>query len=298
MVAEAWTGNSWPKYGVLTAVDGSPEADAAVAWAVREAALRREPVTFVHVVEPVVVGWPLGDVPTEFSQWQEDGAREAVEQARQVAAATDASVELRTEVLHSSVVPTLIDASQQARMIVVGSRGKQALGRLLLGSVSAGLLHHARCPVAVVHADDPPTPDPSAPVLLGVDGSPASEAATAWAFEAASRRNAPLLALHAWSDVGVLPISGMDWNTYQGEGEQLLGERLAGWQEHYPDVAVTRRVVGAAPARWLIKESESAQLVVLGDRGRGGFKAMLLGSVSSAVCQSAQVPVVVVRAER
>jgi nucleotide-binding universal stress UspA family protein len=109
-----------------------------------------------------------------------------------------------------------------------------------------------------------------APVLVGVDGSPSSEAATALAFDEASRRCAPLVALHAWSDVGVFPILGMEWRAYRDEGDQVLAERLARWHETYPDVQVRRRLVCDVPARWLVDESKSVQLVVLGSRGRGG----------------------------
>jgi nucleotide-binding universal stress UspA family protein len=102
------------------------------------------------------------------------------------------------------------------------------------------------------------------------------------------------VALHAWSDVGVFPILGMDWHTYEQEGHEILGERLAGWQERYPDVHVQRRIVCDRPARWLVDESRKAQLVVVGSRGRGGVPAMLLGSVSTAVAESASAPAVVV----
>jgi nucleotide-binding universal stress UspA family protein len=151
--------------------------------------------------------------------------------------------------------------------------------------------------VAIVHDPDTAQRDirDDAPVLVGIDGSSASEAATALAFDEASRRRVPLVALHAWSDVGVFPILGMDWRVYRDEGEEVLGERLAGWQETYPDVQVHRRLVCDVPARWLVDESERAQLVVLGSRGRGGFDGLRLGSVSSAVAQSARVPVIVVR---
>jgi nucleotide-binding universal stress UspA family protein len=87
----------------------------------------------------------------------------------------------------------------------------------------------------------------------------------------------------------------MDWRTYQHQGEELLAERLAGWQERYPDVHVSRRLVCDTPARWLLEESEGSQMVVLGSHGRGGFGGALLGAVSSAVAQSAKVPVIVVR---
>lgn len=286
------------KYGILVGVDGSPESDAAVSWAAREASLRHEPVTLMHVVQPVVGSWPISPEQATIAQWQNENARHAIDQAcKGLAAASDQSQDVRTEVLHSHPVDALVDASDQARMIVVGSHGTGALGRLLLGSVSRGVVEHAHCPVAVIHTDEASPPvDPHAPILLGVDGSPASEAATAWAFDEASRRKVELIALHAWSDVGVFPILGMDWRTYQAEGEEALAERLAGWQERYPDVHVTRRLVCDKPARWLLEGSQSAQLVVVGSHGRGGFGGMLLGSVGSTVAQSARVPVIVVRA--
>src|SRR6476660_4448960 len=119
----------------------------------------------------------------------------------------------RTEVLPDYAVPALVKTSKQAQMLVV----------------SSGVVHHARCPVAIVHADEAQAPD--SPVLLGIDGSPASEAATALAFDEASRRGVDLVALHAWSDVGVFPVIGMDWKEYEDQGHEVLGERLAGWHE-------------------------------------------------------------------
>jgi nucleotide-binding universal stress UspA family protein len=191
-------------------------------------------------------------------------------------------------------VPTLIEASKEARMLVVGSQGLGALGRLLLGSVGTALIQHAHCPVAVIRAHDA-TPDPHAPVLVGTDRSPASEAATALAFDEASRRGVDLVALHAWCDVGVFPVLGMDWRDREREGQEVLAERLAGRQEEYPDVHVRRLLVCDKPAHWLLEQSEHAQLVVVGGRGRGGFPGMLLGSVSSAIAHSANIPVMVVR---
>ena len=97
-------------------------------------------------------------------------------------------------------------------MIVVGCRGRGALRRRLLGSVSSGLVHHAHCPVAVIHdwghlpraGEDPLMPHPArAPVVVGIDGSPASESATAIAFDEASRRKVELVAVYAFSDIDV-----------------------------------------------------------------------------------------------
>ena len=288
------------KYGILTGVDGSAVSRAALAWTAREAAMRHEPVTLVHVVAPVTVSWPIASEQAAIAKWQEENARDVLIQARNDLIATmDQSqpLEVRTEVLYSNVVHALVDASKDARMIVVGSHGRGALGRFLLGSVSSGIVHHAHCPVAIIHADERSSIDAGAPIVLGIDGSPASEAATAFAFDEAAIRGVSLIALHAWSDVGVFPILGVDWRTYQSQGEEVLGERLAGWQEQYPDVQVERRLVCDTPARWLLEESRHAQLVVIGSHGRGGFGGMLLGSVSSAVAESAKVPVIVVRTQ-
>ncbi|PRC58777.1 universal stress protein, partial [Mycobacterium sp. ITM-2017-0098] len=85
-------------------------------------------------------------------------------------------------------------------------------------------------------------------------------------------------------------ILGMDWHKYEEEGHEILAERLAGWQEKYPDVHVSRRIVCDRPERWLIDEAKHAQLVVVGSRGRGGIAGMMLGSVSTAVAESATTP--------
>ncbi|MFN6545088.1 universal stress protein [Mycolicibacterium nivoides] len=286
------------QYGILVAVDGSPESDAAVRWAAREAVLRETPVTLMHVIAPAVVSWPVAAVEGSITEWREDNARHVIEQAHKTLLANIGDAEspaVRTEVKHAGIVPELLAAADEAQMVAVGSRGIGAVGRAILGSVSSGLIHHAPCPVAVVHANEGQAPDYGSPVLLGIDGSPASESATALAFDEASRRGAGLVALHAWSDVAVFPVLGMDWHQYEDEGGEVLGERLAGWQEQYPDVNVQRRVVCDLPARWLIEESRRAQLVIVGNRGRGGFAGMLLGSVSSAVARSADAPVIVVR---
>lgn len=287
------------RFGILVGIDGSPESLAAVRWAAREAVLRRRPVTLMHVVSPIIVSWSIEAVLSDYQGWQEDNADNVIKLAQEaLSAVVDGSpaLEVLVERRHDGVMTELSDASGSADLIVIGSRGLGPVGGALLGSVSRGLLHHARCPVVVAKDGVVGNTARDLPVLLGIDGSPSSEAAIGFAFAEASRRGVELVALHAWSDVALFPFLGMDWHTFEDQGHEILGERLAGWQEQYPDVTVHRRIVCDKPARWLIDESRQAQLVVVGSRGRGGISGMLLGSVSTAVAESASAPVAVVRA--
>ena len=288
-------------HGILVCIDGSAASDAAVAWATREAVMCHVPITLLHAVAPIVVGWPVGQMYAEIPEWQKESGQHVVDQAHKTLSASlgrSEPPEIHTKMVYSNTVPALIDASKDAWMLVVGSQGLGALGRLLLGSVTTALIHHAHCPVAVIRSDDGTLPDSDAPVLLGIDGSPASEAATALAFNEASRRGVELVALHAWSDVGVFPMLGMDWRDSEAKGQEILAERLAGWREQYPDVRVKRLIFCDKPSRWLLEQSAHAQLVIVGSRGRGGFAGMLLGSVSSALVHAATVPVIVVRSDQ
>lgn len=288
--------------GIVVGVDGSPSSTVAVEWAARDAQMRNVPLKVVHVVAPIVA--PAEGWSADYPQFQEDRARHIVEQAHKVAVETSSpnrAAQVTSEVLHAPIVPTLVDMSKTAEMVVVGCRGQGAVASALLGSVSSGLVHHAHCPVAVIHDEDPlTTRSPQAPVVVGVDGSPTSQLATEIAFDEASRRGVGLVAVHAWSDMGPLDFASVnwapiEWRNIKGREEEVLAERLCGWQDRYPDVAVHKVVVSDRPAPRLLEQAQTAQLVVVGSHGRGGFPGMLLGSVSRVVVNSARIPVIVAR---
>ena len=285
-------------YGIIVGIDGSPASDAAVSWAAHDAAIRGLPLTLVHVENPAAPTWSQAPILEESPEQQEADGRSLLANASTIARdaiADTAQIHIDGELLSSATVPTLVDQSKDAELIVVGSRGRGALSRSFLGSVSSGLIRHAHCPVALIGDGDPQMPHPApAPVLVGIDGS-TSDLATAIAFEEASLRNVDLIALHAWNDIDMNAIPGYDWSPTTAKEGHLLAEALAGWQERYPDVSVHEQLVSGRAAHALVDASQSAQLVVVGSHGSGALAGMLLGSVSNAVVQAVHRPVIVAR---
>ncbi len=152
-------------------------------------------------------------------------------------------------------------------------------------------------PVAVIGHDQ--LANFAGPVVVGVDGSPSSDAAVGFAFDAAAGRHAELIAVHSWNDAvidGAFPVQPVwvDPAAIEQQERALLAERRAGWREKYPEVAVSQQVVHSRPTPALLEYSRTAQLVVVGSRGRGGFTGMLLGSTSQALITHSRSPVVVV----
>lgn len=263
--------------------------------------MRGLPLTVVHAqtLDDLIV-WADWPVPEEYLTARAKQVAEVMNAALGVvhaALAGGRAVPVKEMVVPGSDAQVLIDVSKEADMIVVGRRGLGALEGLLLGSTSFALVHHSHCPVVVLHdgGDEVgPMPPASAPIVVGVDGSPASEQAVSIAFEEASFRNVELIAVHTWMNPADFYVD-FDSTAAADQASEELAQRLAGWGERYPDVVV-RRVVGQDnPAHRLIEESRDAQLLVVGSRGRGGFAGMLLGSVSWAVAQAARVPVMVAR---
>jgi nucleotide-binding universal stress UspA family protein len=223
-------------------------------------------------------------------------ARRQVATAAEAAGRAEPDLDVTTQVEIGAPIATLGSEARRAQMVVLGDRGLGGLAGLILGSVAVALAAHAACPVVIVRGD---RAGDAGGVVVGIDGSPVSEAALSFAFDAAATRGAELVAVHAWwpprFDEALTPI--LDWDALAAEESVVLAERLAGWGQKYPDVAVRRVVVRDAPARALVAASENAQLVVVGSRGRGNATGLMLGSVSHGVLHRAHCPVVIVRPE-
>ncbi len=281
---------------VVVGIDGSPGGEAAQRWAIQDASTREDLVRLVCAYR-MSPGYYQGmGMYADLSQDTErvrQAASKIVEDALIDAAAIDAHVKVRGDTVDGSPVPVLIEESRAASLLVLGSRRRSAIGASILGSVSAAVAARADCPVVVVRGPAGLSEEHSE-IVVGVDGTAASQALLEFGFDRASRSDAPLRAVLCWHpDL----LASMLWRPEPPaptRAEAWLAEALAGWQEKYPDVDVRSGVVRQHPAAGLIAESASAQLLVVGNRGRHAMAGTLLGSVSQAVLHHATCPVAVV----
>ena len=281
---------------IVVGVDGSESALTAVRWAAEEAARHRAPLRLVHAYLLPTRGYPEmvlsgHDVRDAFERQGRQWLEEAAGTVR------DLVPDVETSVVVERPAAAMIAASRDARLVVLGSQGLGGFSGLVVGSVAVSVAAHGRSPVVVVRD----AYRAAGPVVVGVDGAPEGEAAIAFAFEEASARGTTLTALLAWTALlAETPYATrlkVDWDEVGEQQRQLLAQRLAGWQEKYPDVAVDRRVVRARPAKALLDAGRDAQLLVVGSRGRSGFAGMLLGSTSQALVYHSPCPLAVVRAD-
>jgi len=182
----------------------------------------------------------------------------------------------------------LVEQSTQARLVVVGTRGLGGVGALLLGSTAVELAVRAHAPVVVVRESSGADLDFRFPVLVGVDGSTPSEAALDFAFDFADQTGATVLAVHVQTPGGP-PLSMLET---EGDGE--VAALVQTWRDKHPDVRVDSRHVAGHAAGALVDLSRDAAMVVVGSRGRGGFRGLFLGSVSQGLMHHAHCPVVVI----
>ncbi|MFF8287543.1 universal stress protein [Streptomyces albus] len=285
---------------VVVGTDGSPPAQTAVGQAAREAKDHGVALRVVHAIDWV----PPPGIAAVLNETGERTLRatgerllaEAVSAARLVAP----DIEITRTLSMADPRSLLTELSSGALVTVVGDSGTSGIASGLLGSVSRHLTAHAASPVLVVRTASAP----EGPIVLGVDGSRPGETAIEFAFVEAAARNERLTAVHVWSEWKTQPAPPADPalpfakapGELAGDEERLLAEALSGWSSRYPQVAVDRRSVKGRARQSLIEASRSAQLLVVGSRGAGGFAGLRLGSVSAALSHHAHCPVAVVPA--
>ncbi|UVS80533.1 universal stress protein [Actinokineospora sp. UTMC 2448] len=285
-------------FQIIAPVDGSAPALDAVRWAAREAMARGLPLRLLHAYPPPPPRLPAAVDPesrwvTAMSEHGDHVLATASAVARAAAPGVDPILDQRM----GTPSQVVVEASERAHAVVMGSRGLGGFRGLLAGSLTLTMATHSHSPVVVIHGT---APEPG-PVVVGVDGSPAGDAALAFAFDHAAHHGVGLRAVHAWTDTvyasswAPLPYLAR-WDAIIEQEHAVLAERLAGWNEKYPEVPVERVVVRDRPARALLDHADDAQLVVVGSRGHSPLRGVVIGSTAQSVLHHAECPVAVIPA--
>jgi nucleotide-binding universal stress UspA family protein len=290
---------------VTIAIDGSPHSQETIDWGVEEAERRGAPVVLVQTYEdPGTYAW--GWIPVAGDPGLLEAAKDYLDTTEEFMRQRHPGVPITALLVHGATVPALRDESDRAQLLVVGAGDDGDSHRV--GSVAAHLAAHGRCPVAVVRSephlppwdDDDFTPPRARPVVVGVDGSRASIQAAYMAAEEAATRGVPLELVHARPTVAA-PFggSGPQWGPEDADPSHHAALRVAdALRDTYPRLTVQTVLVDDEPAHALIDASVHAQLLVVGSRGLGAFRGMLLGAVSGHAVRGAACTVLVLHGDQ
>lgn len=269
----------------VVGIDDAPHAARAVMWAAKHASERTVPVPLliIHAIpESPLPSAAAQDVINDETGHKDAVRRKADQLVRDVATRVRDSypdLVLETAVVRGHPAQVLPGLGADADQVVIGARGKGAPSRM-----TEHVVANAQGTVAVVPeaAED----RPEGAVVLGLDDTEEGRLAMARAFQAASLRGVPLIAIRAWSgrraDSKELAIK---------EAERMIADKVA----ESPNVPVTIDTPQGRPEAALIEASRTAGLVVIGSQGRGGLTGLRLGAATRHVIRDARCPVVVTR---
>ena len=132
-------------------------------------------------------------------------------------------------------------------------------------------------------------------IVVGVDGSPASQAALDWGMQEARLRNGQVIVLASWEYPYITDAAGQAWDYtgFERDARLILDGELRRVDD--PAVPLTGRLVEGNAAAALVEASREADLLIVGSRGLGGFSGMLLGSVSAQLAHHARCPLLIIR---
>lgn len=295
---------------VVVGLDGSSNAKRALGVGIEEARVRGWSLRLVNAY-PIPGGVPVKDARAPgypISLWAvvAPAIDEMADDARRH------GVDVETRFRPGEPAGVLVDASYDAGLVVIGSRGKGGFFGRLLGSVASTVPAYAGCPVIVVPCRDTetgrditrnsrtadPALDYTGRVVVGVDVLGPSNSALVEAAALADIRGLPLL---------VVGVIGSDERSYEWIGaaaegqpttiqvQRTLDDCLAAVTSEYPGIATGSGIHEGPPAKLLAEISATANIVVVGSRGRGGFAGLVLGSTSQGLLHHATGPVMVVR---
>jgi len=287
---------------VVVGIDGSDDSERALSWAAGQALLERRVLAVVHCTDNTTlrdIAW----MDRQSMNHQELAAalrglsRARLDSACERVAVTAPAVDVVTAMVDFDPRLVLEQLSTEARLLVLGSRGRGPVKSALLGSVSTSLARHARCPVVVCRPSNH-SPSATQRVVVGADGSPASVPVLEFAFEQASVHGLPLTVMHCFWDVaavrvgpGVVPPPDVDGLS---DLRLMLSESVAGLAEKYPDVQVTQELARGLVDDCLADRTPDAALVVVGRAAPHGWYRFFHTSCALAVLERAHTNVAVV----
>ena len=281
---------------IVVGIDNSPESNDAIEWA-RSVAAPGDKIVLLHAWQlPVVTGYDMVVTidPHEVEQYAKETVDETVERL------DDPRV---IPVVHQGHPGRSLVAEADERnagLIVVGHRGNSRVS-MMLGSTANYVLHHTRRPVVILRGDHRPLP---AHVVVGVDAhdldeSVENESVRALRFAYSLPGVERVRVVHAWFlpalAIGMFADVAADLDAMDAAAQASIDHVIESAGPPPAGVEVVGEPIRGTPEFGLIEESRDADLIVLGSRGRGGFKGLLLGSTSSAVAAHSHAPVVVVR---
>ena len=280
---------------LVVGFDGSAPSRRALEWAASEAETRRAAVRVIssYFVQPVIefgygASGSMVDM-TETAAWCLNRARTASAEVF----AEHPEVEYEVEAVRQSPAAALLAEARSGDLVVVGSSGMGAIVRFLLGSVTGALLASSPCPVVVVPDE---LPEPSGRIVVGTDGSEHADHAVRWAADEADRRGCRLVVVHVWKYGYHLTMEGIDRaDDFTPDDAELILDKAVETARSLSGADVRGELIEGSEADTLLELSESADLLVLGARGRGGFRAMLFGSIANAAATHSSCPTVIVR---
>jgi nucleotide-binding universal stress UspA family protein len=225
---------------IVVGIDGSMPSRQALGWAFDEARRSGSTLHLLHVVSDRTYS---GRVDAIYRDVLVKDAKRVVADAEAIVPA-DLADRCRVEWVLGPPVEVLVRAGQNARLVVVGTHGRGAVGAAVLGSVSRHVLRHAHGPVVVAH----PVNAPGSRVVAGVDPE-APEPVLPTAFEQAAARGLPLTVIRAWAlpPVGgpdiFQPFSDNDLEDLEHEEGRALDDLVREAAAAHPDVAVEARML-------------------------------------------------------
>ena len=280
---------------ITVGYDGSAPSSEAVSWAAAEANIRGASLRIITCFEVPFSGEAIGGwAATEAYSSLLEASRSVLADIKDAIAEITPGLEVDTEASAGPAGFVLADSADADDMIVVGASSHRGAGAFWLGSTPRYVVRHSPCPVVVVRgAASRGGPDR---VVVGVDGSPASERALQWAGQEADLHQVGLVIVHGW----LYPYLPVDTTSSQARDlmnidAACLLDRAVEWARERLAADVSGALVESGPAIALLDTVRDGDLLVVGSRGRGALAANLFGSTANNVLDRCAVPVVVVR---